>query len=197
MKLKIVLTFFWLATFSLLSQPLNAAIVLIVGSGTFATNSGLQPIDILVSSNAGDTSLFLTADFQLSGAVFPLSAGEFGQPGMVGAGNIQAPPASQFVSAGNNSATLSLDFTNPQLFPAANTLLGRMFIDTTGVAIGTYSIQVTSFATQVASSSTNGSFTITAVPEPGSLCLVGIASLWALHKRRKSQTTKTLSTLQR
>jgi hypothetical protein len=182
---KSVLTILCLAALSLISQPAHAAIVLAIGSGSFAPNSGVQPIDILVRSDSGDTSLFLTADFQLAAGVFPATAGVFGQPGMVGSGNIQDPPASQFVSAGNNSATLSLDFTNAQLFPATNTLLGRMFIDTTGLAQGTYSIQVTSFATQVASSSTNGSFTITTVPEPGSLCLVGMASLWVWRRSRK------------
>lgn len=184
MKSKIVLTLFCLAAFSLISRPLNAAIVLIVGSGTFAPDSGLQPIDILVRSDAANTSLFLTADFQLSAGVFPTTAGVFGQAGMVGAGNIQDPPASQFVSAGNNSATLSLDFTNAQLFPATDTLLGRMFINTNGVATGTYNIQVTSFSTQASSNSVNGSFTISTVPEPGSLCLVGLASLWALRRGR-------------
>lgn len=187
-----VCTVLYFAAFTLLSQPVSAAIVLIVGSGSFAPNSGVQAVDILVHSDAADNSLFLTADFQLAAGVFPVAAGEFGQAGMVGVGNIQDPPASQFISAGNNSATLSLDFTNVQPFPATDTLIGRMFIDTTGVAEGTHNIQVTSFATQVASSSVNGSFTITAVPEPSSLCLMGIASLWALRRRIRSYSLASL-----
>jgi PEP-CTERM motif len=171
---------------SIVCQSTNAAIVLTAGSATFLQNTGIQAVDLLVRSNAADTSLFLTADFQLSAGVFPTAAGSFNQAGMVGAGNIQAPPISQFVSAGNNSATLSLDFTNPQLFPAADAVLARMFIDTTGLGIGTYNILVTSIATQVASSSVNGTFTITAVPEPSSLILIGVATLLSFGRRKVS-----------
>jgi hypothetical protein len=153
----------------------SADIVLTAGTGTFQMNSGVKSIDILVRSNAADTSVFLIADFELAAGVFPTTAGEFGQSGMVGVGNIQFSPASQFVSAGDNRATLSLDFTNPQLFPEFDTVLARMFIDTTGLAIGTYEIRVTSSASEVATSTVNGSFTIAAVPEPGSLCFLGVA----------------------
>lgn len=186
MKLKSFVSLICLIAVGCLSQAASAALVLTVGTDTFAPNSGIRAIDVLVRSNAADTSLFLTADFQLSAGVFPATAGVFGEVGMVGAGNIQDPPASQFVSAGNNSATLSLDFTSAQLFPAADTLLARMFIDTTGLATGTYAIQVTAFASQVVGSSTvNGSFTISNVPEPSALCLVGVASLYALRRRKR------------
>lgn len=183
MKPKFVLPVFVLAA-CVLNAWVSAGVVLKVGSGTFAPNSGIQAIDVLVSSDASDNTLFLIADFQLAAGVFPVAAGTFGQPGMVGFGNIQDPPASQFVSAGNNSATLSLDFTNAQPIPAADTLIARMFIDTTGVAIGTYAIQVTSLSTQVGGSSVNGSFTISPVPEPSSLSLLGIAGLFALRRRK-------------
>lgn len=161
-----------------------ADIVLTAGSGTFQINSGVQSVDILVRSNAADTTLFLIADFELEAGVFPTTAGVFGEAGMVGFGNIQSPPASQFVSSGDNKATLSLDFTTPQPFPNVDTVLARMFIDTTGLAIGTYEIRVTSAATQVDTSSVNGSFTITAVPEPGTLCFLGMTSLCLLGRRR-------------
>lgn len=185
MKLKSLVSLVCLIAVGCLSQAASAALVLTVGTDTFAPNSGIRAIDILVRSNAADTSFFLSADFQLSAGVFPATAGIFGQAGMVGVGNIQDPPASQFVSAGDNTATLSLDFTNAQLFPAVDTLLARMFIDTTGLAIGTYSIQVTAFASQVAGSTMNdGSITISPIPEPSALCLVGLTSLCVLRRRK-------------
>jgi hypothetical protein len=173
-----------LVTLCCICDSASADIVLTAGTATFQINSGVKSVDILVRSNAADTSLFLIADFELAAGVFPTTAGEFGQAGMLGVGNIQFPPASQFVSTGDNKATLSLDFTNPQLFPDVDTVLARMFIDTTGLAIGTYEIRVTSSATEVTTSTVNGSFTIAAVPEPGSLCFLGVASLCLLGRYR-------------
>ena len=162
--------------------------MLTAGTATFQLNSGVNPVDIFVRSDAADSTLFLTADFELSAGVFPVAAGIFDQAGMVGFGNIQAPPSSQFVSAGNNSATLTLDFTDPQLLPAVDTVLARMFIDTSGLGEGTYNIVVTSLAAQGPISSVNGSFTITAVPEPSSLCLLGVAALVAFRWRSGGKT---------
>lgn len=191
MKKNFLLSLCLMLALSIYCQSTQAAIVLTVGTANFQLNTGVQAVDFFVRSDAADSTLFLTVDFELSSGVFPTAAGVFDQPGMVGFGNIQPPPGSQFVSSGNNSATLSLDFTNPQLFPAVDTVLARIFIDTTSFGIGTYGIRVTSVASQVdlsATSSGNGSFTISAVPEPGSLCLIGVAALVAFRWRIGGKT---------
>ncbi len=53
MKLKFIASLVCMLVVSCFSQMANAALVLTVGTGTFAPNSGIQAIDILVRSKRG------------------------------------------------------------------------------------------------------------------------------------------------
>ncbi len=164
----------------------SAAIVVTADNVVFQENSGIRPVDIFIRSDAADSSIFLIVDFQISAGSIPSTAGEFDLNGMVGQGNIQAPPASLFLGAGDTS-TLSLDFTNPQLFPAIDTVIARMFIDTTGLTVGVYNINVLGVASEAGGAGVNGTFTISAVPEPSTFALVGLTSISLVGIRRRSR----------
>ncbi len=172
---------------ALLAQAASAAIFVTADNVVFQENSGIRPVDIFIRSNASDSSLFLSVDFQISAGTIPVTAGEFDLNGMVGQGNIQAPPASLFVGNGTDISTLSLDFTNAQLFPDVDTVIARMFIDTTGLAVGVYDINVLGVASQAGGSGVNGTFTISAVPEPSTFALVGLTAFSLVGIRRRNR----------
>jgi hypothetical protein len=179
----------------LFASQANAAIILTIGSGSFAQDSGVQFVDVFARSDAAELTDFLVADFNLGGASFNSpAAGTFGFAGAIGAGNLQG--TSSFLVDGSDAtgrtSNLSLDFTAPQLFPNADTLIARLAINTNGAAAGTFNITGANFATLAGVNTVNaGSFSIiTAVPEPTSMALVGlvfggIAGRRALKRFRK------------
>ncbi len=91
--------------------------------------------------------------------------------------------------------SLSLDFGNSNiLFPNSFQPLGKLRIDVTGLAIGPYTIQVldgTAFGTgPIAVNSTNGTFNITAIPEPSTLALLLTSGVSLIAYHRRKQLTK-------
>lgn len=172
----------------LMSCTASAAFVLSIESDTFQQNSGVQALNVLIRANDAYATNFLTADFEVSGgANFTDPAGTFGQPGQVGAGNVD--PASAFVGQ-SNQAYLSLDFTTSQTIPTTFQEIVTVSFDTTGLAPGTYDVSFLDIQAQGSGySGTGGSFTIaaTAVPEPTSFALVGLAGAGAYIWRRRRQ----------
>ncbi len=163
----------------------QADIILTIGSGTFAQNSGIQSIDVFARSNDTNSLVGLTAFFELEGGIFEVPPGAFGQPGMIGSGNINAIGSNfQREPADPMQAGLSIEFLSPQLFPPTDTLLARLDFDVNGLTPGTYEIRfLNAFANGdpiSTSNLTNGGFTISsgaAVPEPGHAVILLISGL--------------------
>lgn len=163
----------------------NAAIIMTISTGsTFNVGAGPISIDVFAKTDGlagGNTSDVVIADFGLTQGSFSAVAGTFGEAGFLGAGNFQGTSflGRDPADATNRTVNLSLDFTNPQLFPSSDQRLATLNIDTTGLAAGTYNVFVVpgSLATQggTTSSFSNGSFTlISAVPEPTSIALLSV-----------------------
>lgn len=118
----------------------------------------------------------------------------FSESGFVGFNNInRAGGSSIAIGVGDNTvASMSLEYNNPQTFPAVATPLGKLRVDITGLAPGNYPINFTDAvangaASQIPSPSTNGFFTITAIPEPTSFALVVGAMLVGISARRRRE----------
>ncbi len=168
-----------------LCSTAESAIILTVGNQTFQENSGIQLLDVYARTDSGDTSDFLTADFELASGVFSVNAALLGGPSFIGEGNIQN--SSVALSTGNNFATISIDFENAQSFPAVNTIIAQLRIDTTGVPIGNnYSVTIVQSAAQVPTTNVAGSFSVVAIPEPSSIALIAVATVGQLWRRRRA-----------
>lgn len=159
----------------------NAAIIMTIGSGAGNLGAGPISIDVFARSTAGNESaLAFVTDFQLATqGKFGAPVGTFGLAGFLGAGNINGANSSLGLDpadATNRTANFSLDFTANQLFGAADQRIATLNIDTTGVAAGTYAINGIGFDTGSGGAHTvfNGSFTISAVPEPTSIALLSV-----------------------
>jgi hypothetical protein len=169
----------------------NAGIILTVGNGSFAQGAGTATIDVFVRSDANDSTAGLEVAFDLTqGGTFNAVPGSFGA-GFFGAGNLTG--GSGFVTASPfTSSVLNLEFTTSQLFPSSDVKIATLSIDKTGLGEGTYSIVASGLFTEAAvNTSFNGSFTITAVPEPTTLAFLGFACSGVvgsrLIRRKKSR----------
>lgn len=182
-----------LAGFVMFASSANAAIVLSVASPVAPVTAGtLLNVNVFALGDAADTGIVSTADFALSGGIFTSpNAGTFGLAGMIGNGNINAAGSSFTRDPGNNSlANLSIEFNVSQLFPAANQLFATLAIDTTGLADGTYNINITNADLDGnIGTFSGGTFTINAVPEPTSILTagVGLVGLWYGRRRMKKK----------
>jgi len=119
----------------------------------------------------------------------------FSENGFVGFNNINRGGGSSIaILAGDNTvANMSLEYNNAQLFPATDTPIGKLRIDITGLALGSYSIAFTDIVannatTQVPSPlpTSAGFFTIV-VPEPTSFALVVGAMVVGFSARRRRE----------
>jgi hypothetical protein len=159
----------------------SAEIIMTIGSGTFNAGAGPVSIDVFARSTAGNESaLAFIADFRLATqGKFANPPGTFGGLGFIGAGNINGPSSSFTIDPAdstNRTANLSLDFVSNQLFGSTDQRIATLSIDTTGVAAGTYNVLGLNFDTGSGGAHrvNNGSFTITAVPEPTSIALLSV-----------------------
>ena len=182
-----------LAGFVMFASSANAAIVLsVVSPGAPVTAGTLLNVNVLALGNAADSGIVTTADFSLSGGIFTgPNAGTFGLTGMIGNGNINAAGSSFLRDPGNSSlANLSIEFNTSQLFPAGDQLFATLAIDTTGLAGGTYNINITNADLDGNPGTfSGGTFTITAVPEPTSILTAGfgLVGLWYGRRRMKKK----------
>jgi hypothetical protein len=91
-----------------------------------------------------------------------------------------------------STAALSLEFESPQTFPDSDTPLAKLRLDITNLVPGEYPIGFAfvfadgTLMAEIPSRSSDGFFTILAVPEPNTLSLVVGTWLGALLTRRRS-----------
>lgn len=169
-----------------------ADVILDIDSGvTFVQNSGLQAINVNVSSDAGDAVIGLIADFEmLSGDAFEAVPGGFGSGGQIGVGNLASASSFERDAIEPELAYLSLDFTTAQSLPANPSPLASITVNTDTLAPGLYNISI-DFAEAngggIDTIITPGSFTVTAVPEPKLIGMLGSAPvlIGCVMKRRR------------
>ncbi len=120
----------------------------------------------------------------------------FSEVGFIGFNNINRSGSSLAIAPADATiANLSLEYINPQTFPVGTTPFGKLRIDTTGLTQGEYPIQITDiFASsnsstmpRINASSLNGSFVVTAVPEPGTIAWSSILLSVGLFGRRRTK----------
>ena len=189
--------------------PASADIVVTVNSaGSTNVNLGTagagKTIDFHISQDASssDTMAAIFAEFTISGGVIgdppgTISAtGATGTAGYYGAGNLDV---SQINRTGDTSFNInqSFDFES-MLQPIKNDperdLWFTLNLDTTGLAPGSYSIVLAdpdnSFFDPTAatiSANNNLSFTVSAIPEPTSLAVLGLVGIGSVLVRRRKQ----------
>jgi hypothetical protein len=129
----------------------------------------------------------------------------FNESDYIGFGNINKDGGSSLVSdsilVGSvfvpdpTTARLSLEFDNAQLFPETDARLGKLRVDITNLAPGQYPIDFTfifadgTMMNEIPSRSSNGFFTIAAIPEPTSIALLGGTLLiTSIHRSARSKT---------
>ncbi len=167
-------------------------VVVTVDTGNFVADSGVQLLDIFVHSTTPLSSDHLIVFFNYTdaGNAFSSPAGVFGQNGHLGFGNLD--PASAFVKLAGSGSVLNLEFMPLETIPNTQTLLAQFSIDTTGLAPGFYGIGVTSVMASgdPAFTGVGGGYNVTAVPEPGSMAVLGLLGGAAAWKRRRSKAQK-------
>lgn len=174
----------------------KADFILTIASGSvFQANTGIQSVDVFAKSNTSATGNSMSADFSLGGgAQFASTPGTFGGVGFVGAGNIMTGPGSSIFSrvpGDPSNALLGIEFISLQTAPATNTRIATLSIDTANLAVGDYAININStFFGGNPGTVVNGSFAITAVPEPASLLTVALTlgGAWLGRRRLKKMT---------
>ncbi len=171
-----------------LSQRVHGDIILSVDVGIIDPNLPYGVVDIFARSDAGDSLISLTVDFELAAGRFDVVPGIMGEDGMLGRGNINQ--ASQFIRNSDTSASLSLDFNTAQVLDGNDVLLTSLRINARGLPDGFYAIMIVdSLAdvgrvdTQITDFGHPGGFFVQAVPEPSStFCL--LIGILAIHRRR-------------
>lgn len=188
-----VLAFCWLCVGA--ASQATAALTFEFASGvdaTFVQDSGVVSLALFVRSDDADVVTSIVADMEIAAGVFTTPAGIYNQPNQVGFENISLG-SSNFDPFANNQASLSLDFISPQLIPDASQELALLTFDITGLAVGTYELrflanpEVFNNANQIAALGNNGSFTVTAVPEPSAVALLAGCSGMLLYRKRYKQ----------
>jgi len=200
---------FLAATLLLSSSMLQAGVILTVvpSSASFVEGSS-GFIDVMISSNSSDALDGYLFDLNItggSGAVFGVQSDAFlTNSNYVFFGrsaNVANTLAASTISGGGSIATLadnSWDFTSlppgdplPFTLSGSSRLLARLEFNANGAGVfnvnidsATSTFSDAAFST-FAFTSTGGSFTITAVPEPSSMVLVGLIGFGGLMCRRK------------
>lgn len=190
MKRSITLAF---AIILLLVRLADADLIFVVDSQTFTQDTGVQTLSVFASSSGADTTTALTdltLQFATSASEFAATPGTFGTAGMIGEGNLEAGSSFSRGPA-NFLSTLNLQFSTAQTLPTSAQTIAQFNIDTSAYAPGTYAVgftiaPVSSPIPSEGFSTTAGSFTIQAVPEPNSLvCVAAVAAAGSLRRRRR------------
>lgn len=121
----------------------------------------------------------------------------FSELGFVGFNNLNRGGGSSIaIGAGDNTvANMSLEYNNPQLYPATDTPIGKLRVDITGLVPGAYQIAFTDILASGPTAQVNsplptatGFFTVvSAVPEPTSFALVVGTMLVGCSARRRRE----------
>lgn len=189
----------------IMQSAASASFVMSIEGNSFLPNSGAQSLSVNIQANGSYQTDFLTAIFAVSnGADFTSPPGTYGQPGQVGEGNLHS--ASDFATFNENANSyLSLDFLIPQAIPTTLQELATVSFSTAGLSPGVYTVSFLDISAQNGSFGQEfigmpASFTITsdvtAVPEPTSFALVGLAGVGALvwHRRQIKNRATTRAT---
>lgn len=172
---------------------LRGDVVIEIADQTVAQGTAGAEIDVLIRSDAGDDPIAISADFQILNAAFLDPPGIFDQPGFYNQGNYNNASAIQADANNTSIVAMSLDIDNPIAISASNVLLARLFVDSQGLAPGTYDIDVSNAFVLNSDTSTptttgvGGTLTIVAaIPEPSSVALGGaVVGLLVMRRRRR------------
>ncbi|XZE35111.1 PEP-CTERM sorting domain-containing protein [Pirellulaceae bacterium SH501] len=169
-----------------------AGITFTVGDGSpinLFKDTGNQLIPVYISSNASDSLTGVDIFFAGvgPGATTFAPIGQVNQPGMFGNASFSGGSFGQFSPGFSN---LLLNYSAPVSVDASNSLIANIVIDTNALDFGNYAIsnagggQVLNGVSEVAFSTNGANFSITAVPEPSSLALLGVVGLSGVAYRR-------------
>ncbi|MEL6107424.1 MAG: PEP-CTERM sorting domain-containing protein [Planctomycetota bacterium] len=175
------------------NSDLRADVVIEIADQTVTQGTVGAEIDVLIRSDAGDDPIAIGADFEILNAAFADPPGVFDQPGFYNEGNYNSVSAIQADANNTSIVAMSLDIDNPLAISASNVLLARLFVDSQGLAPGTYDINVSnafvlnSDGSTPATTGVGGTLTIiAAIPEPSSSAVVGAAiGLLVMRRRRR------------
>ena len=186
--------------FIILPRTVSADVVLALDTagGTSVETGGAgagKLLRIYISSDSSDEIQALAPTFNVqagsvtSGVVS--IAGGTGTVGFFGAGNLTV---SDFVKSAETTFVIDQFLTAPQtLMNAADRELWfELTIDTSGLASGSYFLQLDDPGNSFFDSASNALatnndlvFSVSAVPEPGSLSVLGLASILLVARRRR------------
>ncbi len=169
----------------------GADLMLTTTSGlSFLQNSGTQSFQLFGKSAPTDPAIIaLIGTIAIDSPAVGL--GNFTNPISyvlnLDASNVNASSTGVLDPIDARIAYLSLDFTAPQLLPTVTPgVLGTFNFDTNGLAPGTYNILLSALASDSPNVvGTNGSFTITAIPEPSSILVTGLGLGAIVFRRRR------------
>lgn len=178
------------------------AIVLSIEAGSFQQNSGTQVLRVFARTNANDSLTALATDITLEAGIYSAVPGTFMEVGQIGFGSTGA---SDFFRNSDTDASLTLEFNMPanppdfdQPFPLLAGELATIAFDVNGLSPGTYAINFSnSFAIDSAANfidviEGNGTFTITAVPEPSTFFMLGLTATGLCAYRRRQNASRKL-----
>lgn len=169
----------------------SADIMLTTTSGlSFAQNSGIQSFQLFGKSAPTDPAIIALIGTIAIDSGLP-ALGIFTSPinysFNLDASNVNGSSTGVLDPLDARIAYLSLDFTAPQLIPTgAPGVLGTFNFNTNGLAPGTYGILLSALASEGPNVvGTNGSFTISAVPEPSSIFVTALGFGTIIFRRRR------------
>ncbi|MEL6104394.1 MAG: PEP-CTERM sorting domain-containing protein [Planctomycetota bacterium] len=177
---------------AMISTSVRADIIIEIQDSTVDVGTVGAILDVVISSDAADQPIAITGDFQiLNNATFLDPPGTFDEAGFYGNGNFNA--ASSFLVDTNDPsfAFMSLDIETATPVPGSEVILAQLFVDSENLAPGTYDVELSNLFVfgsqgQIAANGVNGTLTVTAIPEPtGVLMLGAITSLAVVRRRRR------------
>lgn len=184
---------------ALCASNTQAAITIRADSAIYGPGATLGILDVFISSNTGtDLTFALSTDFELiDGGDFTVPPGVFGQTDFFGEGLLNVD-GSFFQRADTGVANLSLEFDTIASPPTGEILLAQLSIDLAGLTPGVYQVAITNpfvvdgSASDIPTSVFNGSFEVTAVPEPTTTTILGLGAV-AFGVRRIRRAQKSLA----
>ena len=176
----------------------NADYLFTFENKSFTQGSGLGTIDVYVSSASNLAPTGLTTVFTLpSGANWsgPVS---LGGAGMYGAG---AAGLSIVNFTSGQQAAADISFNNPLAVSSSPVLFGTLNVDIGTLGVGTHSISYSSIdswvpgpggvgGSAVSGAAGAGNFTVSAVPEPSSMALLGLMAAGGVAYRKLRKAKK-------
>lgn len=189
-----LLRFCLIFCFGLASSWANAELLVDFDNTIHMEGTGVRTMNVLLSSSqSGFEAGSLVFDFELTGSGGRWAASPFVTNA---SGMLAATRASYSDYAEDQYAGFSILTTTavPGLvLPTTSTLLATMAVDITGLTPGAYSftldaraIGIGASAGSIALYSGGGEFSVTSVPEPGTMAVLGLIGGAAAWRRRRA-----------